>query len=87
MCPISSGISDALDLVKGNTVWNPFRKRSSVQTPDAPSAYDIVRDAVQAHADRGEPAYIVRRAFLDWCGDSARADVIRAVEEVYGLTS
>lgn len=68
---------------------NPFRKRSSVQTPvsSAPTPYDIVRDAVQAHADRGEDGRVVRRAMLDWCGDSARADVLRACEEVYGLTS
>ena len=71
-------------------MWNPFRRQSSVPTPaveTTPSPYDIVRDAVQAHADRGTPANVVRRAMLDWCGDSARADVIRAVEEVYGLTS
>ncbi len=70
-------------------MWNPFRRKSSVQAPEPfrASQYDVVRDAVQAHADRGESAAVVRRAFLDWCGESARADVLRAVEEVYGLAS
>lgn len=62
-----------------------FRRRKLDPTPavKVESRFDIIRDAVQAHADRGEDAGPIYRAMLEW--QPSERDIIRAaVHVVYG---